>query len=104
MVCQIEQMLGELVRRHLPQQRMAYLQVDLRTGLFGNEAVRRLLDSVVQKPIGVALRKDETGADSLGQGRVQLSLASLREPGPGFQPRRHCPGKRALSGLLARLQ
>ena len=74
LVRHIEQMLGELVRRHARQQRTADAQVDVGTLLVGNQRIGRLLDAVVQEPVGAVLAEDEPGADGLPEGRVHRLL------------------------------
>ena len=74
LVRDIEQMLGELVRRHARQQRAADSQVDVGTALFRDQRIRRLLDPVVQECVGVLLSEDESGVDGLPQRRVHRLL------------------------------
>ena len=70
MIRDIEQMLGELVRRHARQQRSADVQVSFGNVPFGNQSIRCLLDSVVQKFVSVLFLEDEPGADGLLEGHV----------------------------------
>ena len=66
----IEQMLGELVRRHIRQQRAADAQVNVGAVLVGNERIRRLLDAVVQKLVCALLLDDQPSVDGLPEARV----------------------------------
>jgi hypothetical protein len=47
----IEQMLGELVRRHARQQRAADPQVDVNSAPFGNQRIGSLLNPIMQEPV-----------------------------------------------------
>ena len=83
LVRDIEQMLGELVRRHARQQRAADAQVDVGTVLVGNQRIRRLLDSVVQEFVGAVLAKDEPGVDGFPERRVHRLLGFPVNQGQG---------------------
>ena len=61
LVHHIEQMLGELVRRHARQQQPADVQVSVGTVLLGDERISRLLDAVVQEFVCALLLDDEPG-------------------------------------------
>src|SRR5216684_5701351 len=63
-------MLGELVRRHAPQQHTADAQVDVGTVLFWDQRISRLLDPVVQVFVGAILMDDEASVDGFPEGRV----------------------------------
>ena len=56
LVGDIEQMLGELVGRHIRQQRTAYAQVDVNSVLVGNQRIGRLLNPIMQEPVCAILR------------------------------------------------
>src|SRR5216683_2894674 len=61
----IEQLLGELVRRNAFQQHAADAQVDFGTAVFGNQHISRLLDPVMQEFVDATLLDDEASADGL---------------------------------------
>ena len=48
--------------------------MDVGTLLVGDERIGRLLDAVVQEPVGAVLAKDEPGVDGFPEGRVCLLL------------------------------
>ncbi len=83
LVRDIEQMLGELVRRHARQQRTADAQVDVGTLLIRNQRVGRLLDPVVQKSAGTLLVEDDPGADGFPEGSVHRFLCCPVNQGHG---------------------
>ncbi len=83
LVRDIEQMPGELVRRHARQQRTADAQVEVGTLLVRNQRVGRLLDPVVQKPAGTLLVEDEPGADGFPEGSVHRFLCCPVNQGQG---------------------
>ena len=99
LVRHIEQMLGEVVRRHARQQHTADMEVEIGTLIFRNQRIGRLLDSVVQKPAGAFMAEDEAAADSFreacaqrllccpvnqSQGRCVRDIAQTRELFEGF--------------------
>ena len=74
LVRDIEQMLGEVVRRHARQQHAADAQMDIGTVLLGNQRISRLLDPVVQEFVGALLGERRARADGLPEGSVHRRL------------------------------
>ena len=72
LVCNIEQMLGEAVRRHARQQHSANPKVCPRALAFGDERIGRLLNTVVEEGIGALQAEDQPGAGGLQERRVDL--------------------------------
>ena len=72
LVCDIEQMLGEALCRHARQQDSANPKVRSRPLAFGDERIGRLLNTVVEEPIGALQAEDQPGAGGLQKGRVDL--------------------------------
>src|SRR5271166_172917 len=56
----IEQMLGEIIRRHVRQQHPADAEMDFGTVLFWDQCISCLLDPVMQEFVGAALAEDES--------------------------------------------
>src|ERR1700757_4998454 len=61
LICYVEQMLGELVRRHPRQQRTSDMQMHLGSLLRRYQRIRRLLYSVVKKFVGIVVAEHEAG-------------------------------------------
>src|SRR3981081_725430 len=74
LVCDIEQMLGEFVRRHARQQRAADAQVDFGTVLFWDQRISPLLYPIMQELVGAVLAKDEPSMDGFPECRVHRLL------------------------------
>ena len=83
LVRDIEQMLGELLRRHARQQHAADAQVDVGTVLVGYQRIGRLLDAVVQELVGAVLAEDEPGVDGFPERRVDRLLCCPVNQGQG---------------------
>ncbi len=65
-------MLGELVRRHVRQQHPANAKMWRRALAFGDERIRRLLNTVVEERIGALEAEDQPRPGGLPERRVVL--------------------------------
>jgi hypothetical protein len=70
----LEEMLGQFVLSHAPQEHPADAQVDLSTSFLGNQQISRLLDPVMHEFVTAIQVQDESGTDCFPERSVHRFL------------------------------